>query len=217
MAIRRLNGKIPIAGWVHATGVRPCSSQNSLTEFAMNHRILALVATTTFVGGLMVGHYGLPRGRTVMTPLAKNEAAPSSPNSFSQPCPTSQPDRFESGDSLPASNIIDAIENSVAHPADQHLYGEVRHLIESVDAKDIPAAVDTILRLPNQRERNMFISMLISRWASTDPTTAGQRALQLPPGPIRDMALQVVIARWCEHSAEAAYAWANTLSAGPGA
>ena len=98
-----------------------------------------------------------------------------------------------------------------------NLYGEVRHLIESVDAKDIPAAFDTILRLPNQRERNMFISMLISRWASTDPTTAGQRALQLPPGPIRDMALQLVIARWCEHSAEAAYAWANTLSAGPGA
>jgi hypothetical protein len=104
----------------------------------MSHRILALIATTTFVGGLMVGHYGLPRVQTVMTPRAKNEAAPSSPNSFLQPCPTSQPDRFESGDSFPASNIIDAIENSVAHPADRHLYGEVCHLIESVDAKDIP-------------------------------------------------------------------------------
>ncbi len=181
----------------------------------MNHRILALVATTTFVGGLMVAHYGLPRGRTVMTPLAKNEAIPSSPNSFSQPRPTSQSDRFESGDSLAASNIIDAIANSAAHPADRHLYGEVRHLIESVDAKDIPAAVDTILRLTNQRERNMFLSMLISRWASTDPTTAGQRALQLPPGPVRDMALQVVSARWCEQSAEAAYAWANALPVGP--
>ena len=43
--------------------------------------------------------------------------------------------QFESGDSLPASNIINAIENSVAHPADRNLYGEVRHLIESVDAK----------------------------------------------------------------------------------
>jgi hypothetical protein len=32
-ANRRLNGKIPIAGWAQATGVRPCSSQNSLTEF----------------------------------------------------------------------------------------------------------------------------------------------------------------------------------------
>ena len=90
-ADRRLNGKIPIAGWAHATGVRPLFFAKYLTEFAMSHRILALVATTTFVGGLMVGHYGLPRVRTVMTSLAKNEAAPNSPNSFSQPCPTSQP------------------------------------------------------------------------------------------------------------------------------
>ena len=156
----------------------------------MNQRILALVATTTFVCGLVVGQYGLPRGRTVMTPLAKNEAAPSSPNSFSQPCPTSQPGRFKSGNSLPASNIINAIENSVAHPTDRNLQDEVGHLIETVDAKDIPAALDAILRLPNQRERNMFISMLISRWASTDPATAGQRALQLPAGPIRDMDLR---------------------------
>jgi hypothetical protein len=152
-----------------------------------------------------------------MTPLAKNEAAPSSPNSFSQRRPSSQPDRVESGDSLPASNVIDAIVNSAAHPADRHLYGEVGHLIESIDAKDIPAAVDTMLGLTNQRERNMFISTLISRWASIDPTTAGQRALQLPPGPVRDMALQAVIARWCEQSAEAAYAWANTLPGGSGA
>src|SRR6476646_9667972 len=159
----------------------------------MNHRVLALVATTTFVGGLMAGHYGFSRGRTVTARVAKNEAAR---NSFSQPCPTSEPDRFKSGDSLGRANIITAIENSVAHPTDRNLSGEVRHLIETVDAKDIPAALDAILSLPNQRERNMFMSMLITRWASTDPATAGQRALQLPGGPIRDMALQLVIARW---------------------
>src|SRR5437762_7118242 len=180
----------------------------------MNHRIFVLVATAAFAGGLTIGHYKLPRGWPVMTSAAKNEAAPRSPNSVSQPRPTAQSDTFESGASFGGSNIVNAIANSAAHPADRNLSSEVRHLIESVDAKDIPAAFDTILSLADQREKDMFLSMLISRWVSIDPTGAGQRALQLAPGPIRDTALQVLIARWCEQSAESAYAWANTLPAG---
>ena len=86
-----------------------------------------------------------------MTSVARNEAALGSPNSASQPRPTSQSDRVESGASFAASNIVNAIANSAAHPADRHLSGEVRHLIESVDAKDIPAAFDTILSLTDQR------------------------------------------------------------------
>ena len=136
----------------------------------MKHRIFAVAATATFVAGVIVGHYAMPRSVRLSTPAvsAANETSTRSSERTSPTLSISAPNQFDPAASL-AENIIVAIENAAAHPGNRQLYSEVNDLIENLDPKDVRPVIDAIQHLLNPRERNTFMSMLITRWAEGDP------------------------------------------------
>src|SRR4030095_8616506 len=104
-----------------------------------------------------------------------------------------------------AENIIGAIENAAAHPGNRQLYSEVNDLIENLDPKDVRPVIDAIQHLPNARERNTFMSMLIVRWAEGDPRGALDYA-QTENAAEKGWLVAEVIGTWAEHDSAAAMA-----------
>ena len=102
---------------------------------------------------------------------AANEISTRSSERTSQTLPISASDPADPAAPL-SENIIVAIENAAAHPGNRQLYSEVNELIENLDPKDVRPVMDAIQHLPNARERNTFMSMLIVRWAEGDPRGA---------------------------------------------
>ena len=110
-------------------------------------------------------------------------------------------------------NIIVAIENAAAHPGNRQVYTEVNELIENLDSKDVRPVIDAIQHLPNPRERNTFMSMLITRWAEGDPRGALDYA-QSENAAEKGWLVAEVVGTWAEHDSAAAMAWVTQLPPG---
>src|SRR6187200_886990 len=123
----------------------------------MKHPIFAAVATATFVAGVIVGHYAMPRSVMHWAPTLSAANEISTPSSERTSTPSiSAPDQFDPAASL-SENIIGAIEHAAAHPGNRQVYSEVNELIENLDPKDVRPVIDAIQHLPNPRERNTFM------------------------------------------------------------
>jgi hypothetical protein len=112
-----------------------------------------------------------------------------------------------------SENIIVAIENAAAHLGNRQIYSEVNELIENLDPKDVRPVIDAIQHLPSQRERNTFVSMLITRWAEGDPRGALDYA-QTEDAAKNGGLVAEVIATWAEHDSAAAMAWVTQTPPG---
>ena len=123
----------------------------------MKHPIFAVATTATFVAGVIVGHYAIPRSVRLSAPArsAANEISTRSSERTSPTLSISAPNQFDPAASL-SENIIGAIENAAAHPGNRQVYSEVNELIENLDPKDVRPVIDAIQHLPNARERNTF-------------------------------------------------------------
>src|SRR6476620_12685949 len=148
---------------------------------------------------VIVGHYAIPRSVRLSAPAlsAANEISTRSSERTSPTPSISAPNQFDPAASL-SENIIVAIENAAAHPGNRQLYSEVNDLIENLDPKDVRPVIDAIQHLPSQRERNTFMSMLITRWAEGDSAAAMAWVTQTPPGSERKGALQSLVSALVE-------------------
>jgi len=53
----------------------------------------------------------------------------------------------------------------MAHPSDRHRYLDASKLIDGIDPKNIRSVIDAFQAVPNQREKSVYLSMLLARWA----------------------------------------------------
>ena len=115
----------------------------------MKHPIFAVATTATFVAGVIVGHYAMPRSVRLSAPAlnAANEISTRSSERTSPTLSISAPNQFDPAAPL-SENIIGAIENAAAHPGNRQLYSEVNDLIENLDPKDVRPVIDAIQHLP---------------------------------------------------------------------
>ena len=180
----------------------------------MKHPIFAVATTATFVAGVIVGHYAMPRSVRLSAPAlnAANEISTRSSERTSPTLSISAPNQFDPAASL-SENIIGAIENAAAHPGNRQLYSEVNDLIENLDPKDVRPVIDAIQHLPNPRERNTFMSMLITRWAEGDPRGALDYA-QTENAAEKGWLVGEVVGTWAEHDSAAAMAWVTQTPPG---
>ncbi len=182
----------------------------------MKHPIFAVATTATFVAGVIVGHYAMPRSVRLSAPAlsAANEISTRSSERTSPTLSISAPNQFDPAASL-SENIIVAIENAAAHPGNRQIYSEVNELIENLDPKDVRPVIDAIQHLPNPRERNTFMSMLIARWAEGDPRGALDYA-QTENAAGKGWLVAEVVGTWAEHDSAAAMAWVTQTPPGSG-
>ena len=99
----------------------------------MKHPIFAVATTATFVAGVIVGHYAIPRPVRLSAP-ALNAAKEISTRWSQRTSPTlsiSPPKQFDPA-AASSENIIVAIENAAAHPGNRQVYSEVNDLIENL-------------------------------------------------------------------------------------
>ena len=180
----------------------------------MKHPIFAVATTATFVAGVVVGHYAMPRSVRLSAPAlsAANEISTRSSERTSQTPSISASDKADPAASS-SENIIGAIENAAAHPGNRQLYSEVNELIENLDPKDVRPVIDAIQHLPNPRERNTFMSMLIARWAEGDPRGALDYA-QTENAAEKGWLVAEVVGIWAEHDSAAAMAWVTQTPPG---
>src|SRR5207248_586774 len=68
--------------------------------------------------------------------------------------------------------IIAALRNAMARPSDRHGQLEVSKLIDGIDPKSIRPVIERLQTLPNQREKSVYVAMLIARWAEGEPLAA---------------------------------------------
>jgi len=180
----------------------------------MKHRVVAIATMGTFVAGVIVGHYAMPRSVRLSAPAlsAANEISTRSSERTSPTPPISAPNQFDPAASS-SENIIVAIENAAAHPGNRQVYSEVSDLIENLDPKDVRPVIDAIQHLPSQRERNTFTSMLIARWAEGDPQGALSYAQTEDVAKNGGLVAEVV-GTWAEHDSAAAMAWVTQTPPG---
>ena len=96
----------------------------------MKHRVVAIATTATFVAGVIVGHYALPRSVRLSAPAlsAANEISTRSSERTSPTPSISATNQFDPAAPL-SEDIIGAIENAAAHPGNRQVYSEVNELI----------------------------------------------------------------------------------------
>src|SRR6476646_3505170 len=179
---------------------------------SMKHPIFAVVTSATFVAGVIVGHYAIPRSVRLSAPAPANEISTGSSERASPTLSISAPNQFDPAASL-SENIIVAIENAAAHPGNRQIYSEVNELIENLDPKDVRLVIDAIQHLPDPRERNTFMSMLIARWAEGDPRGALDYA-QTENAAGKGWLVGEVVGTWAEHDSAAAMAWVTQTPPG---
>ena len=180
----------------------------------MKHPIFAVATTATFVAGVIVGHYAMPRSARLSAPAlsAANEISTRSSERTSPTPSISAPNQFDPAASS-SENIIGAIENAAARPGNRQVYSEVNELIENLDPKDVRRVINAIEHLPNARERNTFMSMLIVRWAEGDPRGALDYA-QTENAAGKGWLVAEVVGTWAEHDSAAAMAWVTQTPLG---
>ena len=183
----------------------------------MNRRIVAIALTAAFASGVVVGHYAAPRELGVSRQGFERSNKPiADANAVSRSSDIPQTGSSEvSTSSFSEESMILAIQDAAAHPANGHLYAELSNLVRKLDAGKIPLVIDAIQAVPNQRERNTLMSMLISRWAETDPPSA-LAYLQAKGGKAeKNRLLSSVVTTWAQHDAAAAMTWVTQLPASP--
>src|SRR4029077_7678486 len=176
----------------------------------MKHPIFAVATTATFVAGVLVGHYAMPRSARLSAPplTAANETSTRSSQRTS-PTTSKQFDPAASSSEI----VIVAIENAATHPGNRQVYSEVNDLVKNLDPKDVRPVVDAIQRLPNPRERNTFMSMLVTYWAEHDSAAAIAWVTQTPPGSERNGALQSLVSALVEKDPQGALNFVQALPA----
>jgi len=138
--------------------------------------LLAVVAA--FLAGLAIGRYTIPQIQNRSGPvslqinsLGENSApvrliGPAAAPPF--PLASAQPGSAP----VTAETIIAGLKNAMAGPSDRHGYLEATKLIDGIDPKNMRPVINAIQVLPNQREKSIYLSMLVARWAEGEAQAA---------------------------------------------
>src|SRR3954452_3248859 len=181
----------------------------------MNHRIAAIAAAAAFASGLVVGRYASPREQKISTAALQGANKPIVPaNTGSREADIPRTSSVDVSASVSAENLIYAIQKAVAHPGDRQLYSEISDIINALDPGNVRRVVDAIEHLPNPRKRNVFMSMLISRWAEADPPAALAYVRTKGVGAENNDLLSSIVTTWAENDAAAVTTWVTQLPAG---
>jgi len=179
-----------------------------------------LAVAAAFLAGLAIGRYTIPYLQNRSGPvslqinsLGENSApvrligpAAALPLPLASAQPGSAP--------VTAETIISGLKNAMAGPSDRHSYLEATKLIDGIDPKNMRPVINAIQVLPNQREKSIYLSMLVARWAEGEPQAALAYAQTTGPASDRRLMVSAAVRAWAEKDANGANAWVLQLPPG---
>ena len=163
-----------------------------------------LVVVAAFLAGMALGRYTLPRPPALADSIADEvnslgeETAPVRLVTSFTPTP---PRRSSSeGGAAPASleTVIAGLKNAMARPSDRRSYLEAGKLIDGIDPKNVRPVIDAFQALPHQREKSIYLSMLVARWAEGEPQAALAYAQSNGTASDRRLMVAAAVRSWAE-------------------
>ena len=139
-----------------------------MSRFALSTLLAVAVA---FLAGLAVGRYTTADRANTSPPSASESDSLGDdlgPVRLVVPTPVApigQAKLASNAGSPSTATIVAALKNAMAHPSDRHGYLEASKLIDGIDPKNIRSVIDAFQAVPNQREKSVYLSMLLARWA----------------------------------------------------
>ena len=143
--------------------------------------LLFVLITLAFGAGLLIGRYSIP----VTSGLASRPARLTSdslgegagarliaPPATIPPRPAEQSNGTTAPGPASIATVIASLQNAMAHPSDRHGYLEASKLIDGIDPENIREVIAEFQRLPEQREKSIYLALLVSHWAESDPQAA---------------------------------------------
>ncbi|PYI87782.1 MAG: hypothetical protein DME26_05055, partial [Verrucomicrobia bacterium] len=106
------------------------------------------------------------------------------------------------------------IEAALAENNQPARYEALQKIASAVVMGDIPKALALADAITYRDLRTNFVSILISRWAESDPVAAITYAQRLTKGQEREQAIVSTLNVWAKHDTAAAIAWSQQLSPG---
>ena len=186
----------------------------------MTRLLLVLVlGGLAFAAGIAVDRFALPHSPGQR---AGSIAVSDSLDSFEAEAPadlsgnaagTRKPGQKSVSKATSVDAVVAALRNAMNRPNDRRGYLQATNLIDAIEPGKIRAVIDGFQSLPNQREKPIYLAMLIARWAEAEPQAAATYA-ESGPASDRRMAVAAAVRSWAEKDAAAANAWVQQLPAG---
>ena len=186
-----------------------------------SHLIAILIVALAFAGGWAVGRYSTPHSRRSASSASSRLAArllgslhPNEGDPFLLETESRNGSASVGGKEISDQAIVAALRNAVMHPADRRSYLDVSKLIDSIDPKKIRGIIEAFQSVPNQREKSIYLAMLVSRWAEADPQAALAYAQSTGTPSERPFMAAAAVRTWAEKDSAAANAWVQQLPPG---
>ncbi|HEY1582135.1 MAG TPA: hypothetical protein VGF73_03435, partial [Chthoniobacterales bacterium] len=177
-----------------------------------------LALAVAFCGGLAMGRYSLDHPAKPAAGVAgsNDSLGESFSPDDSRPRDSGSNRAGKPDPSAPLSPaaIVARLKEAMAHPSDRHGYLEASKLIDAIDPKNIRVVIEQFQKLPAQREKSIYLALLISRWAEGDPQAALTYAQTSGSLSERRLAVTSAVRSWAEKDANAARSWAMQLPPG---
>ena len=142
-------------------------------------RSIFVAAVAAFLAGLAVGRYTLPQPPPVKesVPGSADDSLGTTPTApiftlSARATPAKNSSQISDPDPASTEAIIAALRNAMARPSDRHGRLEINKLIDGIDPKNVRPVIDRLQTLPNQRDKSVYVSLLIARWAEGEPLAA---------------------------------------------
>ena len=187
-----------------------------MPRFALS-TLLAIVAA--FLAGLAVGRFTLPHPPNVAASLADEvdslgEDAPVRLVTSFTPTPSGKLHNGHTSASTSLETVIAGLKKAIARPSDRHTYIEASKLIDGIDPKNVRAVIDAFQTLPNQREKSVYLGMLVAHWAESEPQAALAYAQTTGTASDRRMLVAAAVSAWAAKEPNAANAWVLQMPPG---
>ncbi|MGI8602577.1 MAG: hypothetical protein ACR2OZ_06210 [Verrucomicrobiales bacterium] len=124
---------------------------------------------------------------------------------------------------LPAAPTLDlslvqqAINRLLANLEDYQTQLELRRLMFSLSAEEIPAVLELLMAVPGKKKESLYevCHALFARWAELDPATAAQAAFAVPKSAYNLYPLRGAFLTWAAVDLDTAWAWLAKTTSDP--
>ena len=110
-----------------------------------------------------------------------------------------------------------ALNRLLASPDDYKVQLELRRLMFSLSAEEIPGVLKLLMAVPGKKKESLYdvCHALFARWAELDPAAAAQAALAVPKSAYGFYPLRGAFVTWAAADLNTAWSWLETATADP--
>ena len=113
--------------------------------------------------------------------------------------------------------VKQAINRLLANPDNYDVHLELRRLMFSLTADEIPGVLDLLMAVPGKKKESLYdvCHALFARWAELDPRAAAEAALAVPKSAYGFYPLRGAFVTWAAADLDTAWSWLEKATTDP--